>query len=43
MWPVRPFNPYSNSPETGIRNAVGALSTPLQRVSETITFRIEVE
>jgi hypothetical protein len=42
-WPVRPFNPYANAPETGIRNAVGALSVPLQRVSETIAFRIEVD
>ncbi len=42
-WPVRPFNPYSNGPEAGIRNAVGALSVTLQRVSETIAFRIEVE
>ena len=43
VWPVRPFNPYSNSPEGGIRNAVGALSTPLKRTAETIAFRIEVE
>jgi hypothetical protein len=43
VWPVKPFNPYSNGPETGIRNAVGALSVPLQRVSETIAFRIEAE
>ncbi len=43
VWPVRPFNPYSNGPEDGIRNVIGALSVPLTRVSETIAFRIEVE
>ena len=28
-WPVYPFNPYANGPETSIENAVGALSAPL--------------
>ena len=30
IWPVFPHNPYSNSPETDIRNAVGVLSVPLR-------------
>jgi hypothetical protein len=30
VWPVFPHNPYSNSPETDIRYAVGALSVPLR-------------
>ncbi len=29
VWPVYPHNPYSNSPETDLRHAVGALSVPL--------------
>ncbi len=28
-WPVFPHNPYTNSPETILQNAVGALSIPL--------------
>jgi len=28
-WPVYPFNPYANGPETGLARAVGALSIPL--------------
>lgn len=43
VWPVRPFNPYANAPETGIQNAVGALSVPLKRADETIAFRVQVE
>jgi hypothetical protein len=34
VWPVYPHNPYSNSPETDIKNAVGALSVPLRLKSE---------
>jgi hypothetical protein len=30
VWPVYPFNPYSNGPETEQRNAVGALSLPIK-------------
>jgi hypothetical protein len=29
-WPVYPFNPYANAPETNLAYAVGALSAPLQ-------------
>jgi hypothetical protein len=51
-WPVYPFNPYSNGPETDLRYAVGALSVPvkLQQPAEgafawrrqEIAFAIEV-
>lgn len=34
VWPVYPHNPYSNSAETDIRYAVGALSVPLQLKSQ---------
>jgi hypothetical protein len=30
VWPVRPFNPYRNAPETDLRYAVGALSVPVK-------------
>jgi hypothetical protein len=30
VWPVYPFNPYSNGPETDLRSAVGALSVPVK-------------
>jgi dienelactone hydrolase len=29
-WPVYPFNPYRNGPETNLSRAVGALSVPLR-------------
>ena len=29
VWPVYPFNPYGNAPETGVEWAVGALSVEL--------------
>ena len=30
VWPVHPFNPYANGPETSLEHAVGALSVPLK-------------
>ena len=30
VWPVYPFNPYSNGPETELEYAVGALSVPIR-------------
>ncbi len=30
VWPVLPFNPYRNAPETDLRYAVGALSVPVK-------------
>src|SRR6185503_6464380 len=30
VWPVLPFNPYRNAPETDLRHAVGVLSVPVQ-------------
>jgi hypothetical protein len=30
IWPVSPFNPYRNGPETDLRDAVGALSVPVR-------------
>ncbi len=30
VWPVLPFNPYRNAPETSLRYAVGVLSVPVK-------------
>jgi hypothetical protein len=37
-WPVRPYNPYRNAPETGIEHAVGALTTELEAKPQLVTF-----
>ena len=29
-WPILPFNPYKNAPETDMRHAVGVLSVPVK-------------
>jgi hypothetical protein len=29
-WPILPFNPYKNAPETDMRHAVGVLTVPVQ-------------
>ncbi len=33
VWPIRPFNPYANAPETTLEHAVAALSVPLHQKS----------
>src|SRR5262245_38124978 len=30
VWPILPFNPYRNAPETDLRHAVGVLSVPVK-------------
>jgi hypothetical protein len=32
-WPVLPFNPYRNAPETNLQHAVGVLSVPVRMQS----------
>ncbi|PYT27605.1 MAG: hypothetical protein DMG57_17805 [Acidobacteria bacterium] len=34
VWPVYPFNPYANAPETTLEHAVAALSVPLRLKSK---------
>jgi hypothetical protein len=29
VWPILPFNPYKNAPETDMRHAVGVLTVPV--------------
>ena len=40
-WPVRPFNPYANAPETTIEHAVGVIARPLEVHSETLSYSLE--
>ncbi|HET9319611.1 MAG TPA: hypothetical protein VFO27_07540 [Bryobacteraceae bacterium] len=30
VWPIHPYSPYANAPETSLEHAVGALSVPLK-------------
>ncbi len=41
-WPVRPYNPYANAPETGIEHAVGVLTKPLEPKSQVLSFVLEI-
>jgi hypothetical protein len=53
VWPVYPFNPYGDGPETSLQHAVGRLRVPLQlkaqpghyvRPDETqVAFQVSVE
>ena len=42
-WPVFPFNPYKDAPETDLFRAIGRLSLPIHTKDEHLTFSIEVE
>jgi hypothetical protein len=42
-WPVFPFNPYTDGPETSLDHAIGILSVPLQDKDQEIRFSIEVD
>jgi hypothetical protein len=42
-WPVFPFNPYADGPETTLEHAVGILSVPLKQEDQEISFLIEVK
>jgi hypothetical protein len=42
-WPVYPFNPYKDAPETEREYAIGVLSATLQQKDEEFPFSIEVE
>lgn len=42
-WPVYPFNPYADKPETDVEKAVGRLSTALKYENQTFDFGIETE
>lgn len=42
-WPVYPFNPYPNKPETELSLAVGRLSIPLKNEDQEFQFTLKVE
>ena len=41
-WPVYPFNPYKDKPETGMALAIGTLSIPLKEEDQEFRFILEV-
>jgi hypothetical protein len=41
-WPVYPFNPYRNGPETELAHAVGTIAVKLA-TKQTLTFVVEVD
>jgi len=42
IWPVYPFNPYSNGPEKDLSQAVGLLSFPLKPENQEFSFILVV-
>jgi len=42
-WPVYPFNPYKDGPETELEHAVGVLSMSLQEKDQDIPFVLETD
>ncbi len=42
-WPVYPYNPYADGPETRLEHAVGALSLPLSAGEREIRFLLEID
>ena len=40
-WPVYPFNPYFNGPETSLERAVATLTIPLRMGAKTGPFRTQ--
>ncbi len=42
-WPVYPFNPYSDRPETELTQAIGKLSMPLKAEDQQIPFILDVD
>ncbi|MBI4605688.1 MAG: carbon-nitrogen hydrolase family protein [Planctomycetes bacterium] len=42
-WPVYPFNPYADGPETRLEHAVAALAVPLSDKAEEISFVLEAD
>jgi len=42
-WPVYPFNPYKDAPETELERAIGVLSLTLHQKDEEFRFTLEAE
>jgi len=43
QWPVFPFNPYRDAPETQISHAIGRLATEFSSMNKSFDFSIEVK
>ena len=42
-WPVYPFNPYKDKPETELALAIGTLSIPLKAENQEFRFSLEAD
>ena len=42
-WPVYPFNPYKDQPETELAKAIGTLSAPLKQENQEFRFALDVD
>jgi hypothetical protein len=42
-WPVYPFNPYKDAPETELSKAIGQVSVPLQLKDQELPFVLEAD
>ena len=42
-WPVYPFNPYKDMPETELAQAIGMLSIPLKEENQEFRFSLDVD
>jgi len=42
-WPIYPFNPYKDKPETDVALAIGTLSIPLKEENQEFRFAIDVD
>jgi hypothetical protein len=43
IWPVYPFNPYADAPETELDHAIGILSFPLKAENQIFSFTLQSE
>jgi len=42
-WPVFPFNPYRDGPETSLDHAIGIVSVPLEQKDQVLSFSLEIK
>jgi len=42
LWPVFPFNPYQDKPETALNQAIGRLTIPLKAEDQEFPFDVEI-
>jgi hypothetical protein len=42
-WPVYPFNPYRDGPETSLEHAIGVVSVPLKQEDQVFRFSVVIK